>query len=586
MVYTYDELTWKNVSVEINDEKEEESKILKNVSGAAKARRVHLILGDSGSGKTTLMNLLAGYVPFNLLTNGEVLLNGKERPKNFIAATPFKQVKDGLYNKLSVMDVLKFCEGSFLKTKDLSFRIDTILTEFNLFDKSFDSLSELTESEYQRMIIACELIKESSILILDDIFSNFSDEDIKAVMKTIKKFTFDQNLITILTSRVIMPMFDEYIDDLSFLMEGKMYSCEEVLKIGNGSRFDYKQFSSQALFELIKKERSLEKLSELPSESYEEILNSNKSEFYASYNCRLSSILVLIIRFFYFGLKSLEWYVIISKAILIFIYYTVVFFIYREFKDKLIDSLKGNQEAYILLLLLMCIISFIYSYFSSFFISIVKTLFFKDKKLMHYELKKGKISTLEIFISCFLISYLVVMFNILILLLPFIFTFYEIFTKLFYFASIFIFLDGFIFYLKSFAVRNSAIFINFFLIVVVLVSFFINNIADGIDVGNYYFEFISTILRTMPQYLYLTYAFSSYLNQYLNYARPYNIFETKKKLAFKMLLCDANRLFRYDMLKMTLTLIGFLLFYSFLIYMSFKSITKRIGIPVRMKLQK
>ncbi|KCZ78988.1 hypothetical protein H312_03629 [Anncaliia algerae PRA339] len=81
-MFELNELTWNNITIEVKT-KGKNLRILDNVSGKAKAGRMHIIMGPSGSGKSTLINTLMGHVPFEFRTSGEILVDDAERKNSF-----------------------------------------------------------------------------------------------------------------------------------------------------------------------------------------------------------------------------------------------------------------------------------------------------------------------------------------------------------------------------------------------------------------------------------------------------------------------------------------------------------------------
>lgn len=72
---------WKNIDIEIkNLNKNYDTEKIKLISDTC-GRMEHgilAIMGSGGSGKTTLLRTLAGHIPENCSTTGQVLFNGKE----------------------------------------------------------------------------------------------------------------------------------------------------------------------------------------------------------------------------------------------------------------------------------------------------------------------------------------------------------------------------------------------------------------------------------------------------------------------------------------------------------------------------
>lgn len=163
------DVAFKNVSYSADDED-----IIRNVSFHVKSGQTVGILGSTGSGKSTIMNLLCRFYD---VTSGEVLVDGKN-------------VKDmDLYNLrqnigMAMQDVFLFSdtvEGNIAYSKpDCPFeevQKAAIMADADSFIRSmpdgYDTIVGergvgLSGGQKQRISLARALLKEPSILILDD----------------------------------------------------------------------------------------------------------------------------------------------------------------------------------------------------------------------------------------------------------------------------------------------------------------------------------------------------------------------------------------------------------------------------------
>lgn len=163
------DVTFKNVSYSADDED-----IIRNISFHVKSGQTVGILGSTGSGKSTIMNLLCRFYD---VTSGEVLVDGKN-------------VKDmDLYNLrqnigMAMQDVFLFSdtiEGNIAYSKpDCPFedvKKASIMADADSFIQEmpdgYDTIVGergvgLSGGQKQRISLARALLKEPSILILDD----------------------------------------------------------------------------------------------------------------------------------------------------------------------------------------------------------------------------------------------------------------------------------------------------------------------------------------------------------------------------------------------------------------------------------
>lgn len=188
------DVTFKNVSYSADDEA-----IIHNVNFEVKSGQTVGILGATGSGKSTIMNLLCRFYD---VTEGEVLVDGIN-------------VKDlDLYNLrqnigMAMQDVFLFSdtiEGNIAYSRpDCSFeevKRAAIMADANYFiqampDKYDTIVGErgvgLSGGQKQRISLARALLKEPSILILDDTTSAVDMETESYIQKQLKHLNeFDQ----------------------------------------------------------------------------------------------------------------------------------------------------------------------------------------------------------------------------------------------------------------------------------------------------------------------------------------------------------------------------------------------------------
>ena len=177
------------------------------------------IMGLSGSGKSTLLNILTGQLPPD---RGRVSINGLDlyrdaaRLEGVIGYVP---QDDLLFEHLSVLDNLAFNAALCLanldkKTRDA--RVEALLDELQQLptrDLMVGSPLEKTISggERKRLNIALELLREPSILLVDEPTSGLSSADSENVMALLKAQAAKGKIVIVVIhqpSSRIFRMFD------------------------------------------------------------------------------------------------------------------------------------------------------------------------------------------------------------------------------------------------------------------------------------------------------------------------------------------------------------------------------------------
>jgi ABC-type multidrug transport system ATPase subunit len=165
------------------------------------------VLGGSGVGKTTLLNVMSG---ITRTQSGEVLINGfnlytEEGKTNLKGVIGFVPQDDLLIEELTVFQNLyysaKMCLNNLSEEKLVEVVNDT-LAELDLDEirnlKVGNSLNKvISGGQRKRLNIALELIREPTILFVDEPTSGLSSLDSEIVMNLLKEQTYRGKLVII-----------------------------------------------------------------------------------------------------------------------------------------------------------------------------------------------------------------------------------------------------------------------------------------------------------------------------------------------------------------------------------------------------
>jgi ABC transport system ATP-binding/permease protein len=178
------------------------------------------IMGASGAGKTTLLNVLAGLEkPYK----GEVMINGfnlhkeKDKVRGVIGYIP---QDDLLIEELTVFENLFYNAKLCFKDKsneEINALVNKVLDNLGLIQsKDLRVGNALNKSisggQRKRLNIALELIREPSVLFVDEPTSGLSSRDSENVMDLLKELTLKGTLIFVVIhqpSSDIYKMFDK-----------------------------------------------------------------------------------------------------------------------------------------------------------------------------------------------------------------------------------------------------------------------------------------------------------------------------------------------------------------------------------------
>lgn len=153
-----------------------------------------LIIGNSGVGKTTLMHLLAGLLKSN---SGSIKLFDKELSQlSSHQLDRFRKNNIGIVfqrphfvNSLTVKENLQLAQ--YIANKNDNNRIESILKNLNIFDKSNKKTNQLSQGEKQRASIALAIVNSPKLILADEPTSSLDDTNCSKVIKLLKKQAID-----------------------------------------------------------------------------------------------------------------------------------------------------------------------------------------------------------------------------------------------------------------------------------------------------------------------------------------------------------------------------------------------------------
>ena len=153
-----------------------------------------LIIGDSGVGKTTLMHLLAGLLKSN---SGSIKLFDKEL--NLMSPSQldsFRKNNIGIVfqrphfvNSLTVKENLQLAQ--YIANKKDNNRIEDILKNLNIFNKSNKKTNQLSQGEKQRASLALAIVNSPKLILADEPTSSLDDNNCAKVIELLKKQATD-----------------------------------------------------------------------------------------------------------------------------------------------------------------------------------------------------------------------------------------------------------------------------------------------------------------------------------------------------------------------------------------------------------
>lgn len=212
-------IEFKNVSFSYND-----TPFIENLNLSINKGEKIAIVGETGSGKSTIINLLMNFYKIN---KGEILINGKNlydyNLKSYYNQTSLVPQNTWLLND-TIENNLKYgntdiLEDSLAKTcKDTNF-IEIINKMPNLYKEIINECTQnISEGEKQLLTITRALLKEHSLLVLDEATSYIDSKNEELIQNAINNNY--ENKITIIVAHRLSTIINA--DKILVIKNGKI----------------------------------------------------------------------------------------------------------------------------------------------------------------------------------------------------------------------------------------------------------------------------------------------------------------------------------------------------------------------------
>jgi len=187
-------ISWENATIGYH-----KKTILRDVSLDIKMGGFVLLYGDNGSGKTTLIKTLEEK---RLLKSGKVHINREQLShasyiaqshaiNTYFPLTVFETVSMGLYSQAGFLKSLFNVDRS---------RINEMLGQLDLLKKKDQLLSECSGGELKKTLLGRALIKNPSLLIMDEPFINVDIGSCKTITELLKTHNQAKKMTVIVIS--------------------------------------------------------------------------------------------------------------------------------------------------------------------------------------------------------------------------------------------------------------------------------------------------------------------------------------------------------------------------------------------------
>ncbi|QAA82840.1 gliding motility-associated ABC transporter ATP-binding subunit GldA [Aequorivita sp. H23M31] len=193
-----------------------EQKALNNVSFSIEKGEIVGFLGPNGAGKSTMMKILTTYIS---PTEGTALVNGFEIGKDDIEvkrSVGYLPEHNPLYLEMFVREYLLFNAGIYKISKD---EVEKIIDKTGLTSEANKKIGQLSKGYRQRVGLACALLHNPEVLILDEPTTGLDPNQLIEIRKLIKNVGREK---TVLLSTHIMQEVEAICDRVIIINKGEI----------------------------------------------------------------------------------------------------------------------------------------------------------------------------------------------------------------------------------------------------------------------------------------------------------------------------------------------------------------------------
>ncbi|MEJ5257534.1 MAG: ABC transporter ATP-binding protein [Fervidobacterium sp.] len=236
-----------------------ESKLaLDKIEGRVEVGEVVAVIGENGSGKSTLLNILGTFLKpteGKLYYNNIDVFGSPESINEYRKLVTYVSENSQFISELNLKDNLNYFKYVFKSEKDINSISEQVGIEKFLSQRP----ARLSKGQRQRLSLAISLLKDASVILLDEPAEGL-DVETKAVVKNIVKSFKDKGCIVFYVTHDEDEV-EEVCDKILVLKNGKTTFFGNVDEFWN----KYEKFYSVTYYEGAKKTTKVVNIDELRS---------------------------------------------------------------------------------------------------------------------------------------------------------------------------------------------------------------------------------------------------------------------------------------------------------------------------------
>lgn len=188
-------------------------------------------LGANGAGKSTTLKILTGYLT---PTSGNVLINNlniETHPHEIKKIIGYLPESNPLYQDMFVYDLLKFTANTRgIYNNEFTQAFDKVIVQCGLKDVIHKKIGECSKGYKQRVGLACSMIHDPKILILDEPVTGLDPNQIIEIRQLIKNLGKEK---LVLMSSHILQEIEATVDRIIIIDHGDIVADGTTKKLMN-----------------------------------------------------------------------------------------------------------------------------------------------------------------------------------------------------------------------------------------------------------------------------------------------------------------------------------------------------------------
>ncbi len=206
-------------------------KAVKSIDFSIEHGEVVGFLGANGAGKSTTLKILTGYLT---PTSGNVLINNlniKSHSHEIKKMIGYLPESNPLYTDMFVYDLLKFTASTRgIYNNEFKQAFDKVISQCGLKDVIHKKVGECSKGYKQRVGLACAMIHDPKILILDEPVTGLDPNQIIEIRQLIKNLGKEK---LVLMSSHILQEIEATVDRIIIIDHGNIVADGTTKKLMN-----------------------------------------------------------------------------------------------------------------------------------------------------------------------------------------------------------------------------------------------------------------------------------------------------------------------------------------------------------------